>query len=217
MKIIRVNLLQDYSDAIREAVKILKEGGTVVYPTDTVYGIGCNATDYKAVEMVYRIKDRPLEKPLSVIARNMAWVKELAVVPTKLESLLEKLWPGAITAILPKKSVIPNIVTADKPNVGLRIPDYELTEKLMAKFGYPLISTSANMSEMGDDNANSPAHIIETFKPRMWQPDLMLDAGELPISPPSTIIDFSSVKPKILRVGPVKPKQLEVILGIKFQ
>ncbi|MEK7583431.1 MAG: L-threonylcarbamoyladenylate synthase [Patescibacteria group bacterium] len=222
MKIIKVNLLQDFSDAIREAVAVLKSGGTVVYPTDTVYGIGCNATDYKAVETIYRIKDRSLEKPLSVIARNMAWVKELAAVPTKLEPLLEKLWPGAITIILPKKSIIPNIVTSDKPNVGLRIPDYELTEKLMAKFGYPLISTSANMSsssaEASDDKeAGNSRWVIETFKPRMWQPDLMLDAGELPPSAPSTIIDFSSVKPRILRIGPVKPKQLETILGIKFQ
>ena len=69
---------------------------------------------------------------------------------------------------------------------------------------------------MGDDQANSAIHVIETFKPRMWQPDLMLDAGELPLSPPSTIIDFSSLKPKLLRVGAVKPRQLEVILGLKF-
>src|SRR3989344_4753699 len=164
MKVLKINLPQDFSDAIREAVKVLNEGGTVVYPTDTVYGIGCNATDYKAVETIYRIKDRPLEKPLSVIARNMAWIKELAVVPTKLEELLEKLWPGAITVILPKKSIIPNIVTADKPNVGLRIPDYELTEKLMAKFGYPLISTSANMPEAGDEGANRAWHVIENLK-----------------------------------------------------
>src|SRR3990167_4168452 len=110
MRIIKVNLLQDYTDAIREAVKVLKEGGTVVYPTDTIYGIGCNATDFKAVETIYRIKDRPESKPLSVIARNMAWIRELAFVPPKLEAILETLWPGAITIILPKKPIIPSIV-----------------------------------------------------------------------------------------------------------
>ena len=186
-----------------------------MYPTDTIYGIGCNATDFKAVETVYRIKERPLDKTLSVIARNIEWVKELAIVPTKMEEILRQLWPGAITVILPKQSVIPGIVTAGFPNVGLRIPDYEFTDKLLGKFGYPIVSTSANMAGAGDDETTNSAAIIETFKPRMWQPDLMLDAGNLPPSSPSTIIDFSSVKPKILRVGPVKPKQLEIILGLK--
>lgn len=224
MKLIKVNLLADpdapvgagYREAIREAVRVLKAGGTVVYPTDTVYGIGCNATDYKAVETVYRIKDRRRTKPLSVIARSLAWVRELAVVPPKLEPTLKKLWPGAITVILPKKNVIPGIVTADTPQVGIRIPDYELCDKLLGKFGYPLISTSANISEEGDEGACRSADILATFKPRLWQPDLVLDVGELPLSPPSTIIDFSSVKPRVIRVGPVKPEQLEVILGMKF-
>ena len=216
MKIIKVNLLQDYSEAIREAVVVLKAGGTIVYPTDTIYGIGCNACDFKAVETVYRIKERSLTKPLSVIARNVAWIKELALVPTKLEPILEQLWPGAITVILAKKSVIPSIVTAGHPNVGLRIPDYEMTEKLLAKFGYPLISTSANIADEGDQDANDPEKIIATFKDRMWQPDLMLNAGILAPSLPSTIIDFSGVAPKVLRIGPIKPRQLETVMGIKF-
>lgn len=213
MKIISVNLLSDYSDALREAVKVLREGGTVVYPTDTIYGIGCNATDYKAVEMIYRIKDRPENKPLSVIARNMAWIKELALVPTKLESVLEKLWPGAITVILPKKPVIPSVVTAGGDTVGLRIPAYELTDKLMAKFGYPLISTSANMAGNDIDAWNSGA-VIEDFKPRMWQPDLMLNVGNLPQSQASTVVDFSTLTPKIVRRGAVTPQQLEELLKI---
>ncbi len=215
MKILKVNLLTDYSEALKEAVAVLKNGGTIVYPTDTIYGIGCNATDFKAVETIYRIKDRPVTKPLSVIARDMAWVKELAFVPPKLEPILEKLWPGAITVILPKKPVIPSVVSAGGDTVGIRIPDYELIDKLLAKFGYPLISTSANMAGMGDDEAWSAGRIIENFKPRMWQPDLMLNVGDLPKSPASTIIDFSTVKPKIIRIGAVKPRQLEQILKIE--
>src|SRR3989344_7294994 len=215
MKIVKINLLGDYSEALKEAVRVLREGGTVVYPTDTIYGIGCNATDFKAVETIYRIKDRPESKPLSVIARNMAWIRELAFVPPKLEPILEQLWPGAITIILPKKPIIPSIVTAGGDTVGLRIPDYELTDKLMAKFGYPIISTSANMAGMGDEQAGNIAHVIENFKPRMWQPDLVLDAGNLPLSSASTIIDFSTVKPKIIRIGAVKPRQLETILKLE--
>ena len=121
------------------------------------------------------------------------------------------------TVILPKKPVIPTIVTAGADTVGLRIPDYELCDKLLAKFGYPIISTSANMAGMGDDDAWNIAKVIENFKPRMWQPDLVLDVGNLEISAPSTVIDFSTLQPKILRMGPVKPRQLEIILNLKLK
>ena len=210
MRVIKVNLLGDYSKVLDSALEILRKGGVVVYPTDTVYGIGCNALDWKAVETVYRIKERAMNKPLSVIARDLKWVKELALVPTKLEPALEKLWPGALTVILPKKPIIPPIVTANLPNVGIRIPDYELTDKLLSKFGYPLISSSANLAGEGDE-AYDINIVLSQFKDRMWQPDLVLDAGKLPPSASSTIIDFSSIKPKIIRIGAVNPKQLSWI------
>ena len=117
MRVIKVNLLGDYSKVLDSALEILRKGGVVVYPTDTVYGIGCNALDWKAVETVYRIKERAMNKPLSVIARDLKWVKELALVPTKLEPALEKLWPGALTVILPKKPIIPPIATANFPHL----------------------------------------------------------------------------------------------------
>lgn len=211
MRVIKVNLLGDYTEALKKAVIVLRKGGTVVYPTDTVYGIGCNALDWKAVETVYRIKERALDKPMLVIARDLDWIKELALVPIKLEPILEKLWPGAITVILPKKPIIPPIVTAHSPNVGIRIPNYELTDKLMLKFGYPLISTSANLAGEGDE-AYDIGKVLAQFKDKMWQPDLVLDAGKLLPSSSSTIIDFSSVKPKIVRLGAVNPKQLGIVI-----
>src|SRR3989338_11699770 len=173
MRVIKVNLLGDYSKVLDSALEILRKGGVVVYPTDTVYGIGCNALDWKAVETIYRIKERAINKPLSVIARNVEWVKELALVPTKLEPVLAKLWPGAVTLILPKKNIIPSIVTANLPNVGMRIPNYELTDKLMSKFGYPIISTSANLAGEGDEAYDSGI-VSAQFKDRIWQPDLFL-------------------------------------------
>ena len=216
MRIVKITQLTDYEAAVKEAIEVLKKGGSIVYPTDTVYGLGCNACDYKAVEQIYRMKDRDLGKPMSVIARNIAWVKEIALVPTKLEPILEKLWPGAVTVILPRKPVIPSIVAGGGDTIGIRIPDSPVTDRLMAKFGYPLISTSANMAGDEADSCNS-AGIIETFKPRIWQPDLMVDAGNLLPSPPSTVIDFTNLKPKVLRIGPLKPQQLEEVLGIKLQ
>lgn len=137
----------------------------------------------------------------------MKWVKELASVPHKLENVLEKTWPGSTAVILPKKKIIPPIITASENTVAIRLSDYILVDKLLGKFGYPLTATSANMT----DDINK---IIESFRQNIWKPDLILDAGVLPPSPPATILDFSNIKPKILRIGPSKPEQLMKLLRL---
>lgn len=212
MRILSVDLNKDYNGAVLEAVAVLRNGGVVVYPTDTVYGLGANACDHNAAEQIFKIKNRPLEKPLPVIARNIDWVREIAFVPPKLEKLLFELWPGAVTAVLPRKNVIPPIVTAGLPNVGVRIADYFLTDKLLGKFGYPLTATSANLS--GEATSGDIDMIIEMFKDKVWKPDLILNAGVLPESKPSTVIDFSTIKPKILRTGALKTENLMKLLDI---
>lgn len=214
MKVISVNLKGDLAEALLAALDILKKGGAVVYPTDTIYGLGANACDYKAVEQVFKIKNRPFSKPLPIIARNLNWVRELAYLPPKLEKLLAEIWPGSITAILTRKDVVPPIVTAGSSKVGVRIPDFEFTEKLLAKFGYPLTATSANLS--GEEGTGNIAAVINSFKDQLWQPDLIVDAGHLPKSLPSTILDLSAIKPKILRVGPTKPDFLMKLLGATY-
>lgn len=212
MKVISVDLKKDLTEAILTAVEILKRGGTIVYPTDTIYGLGTNACDSKAVEQIFKIKNRLLTKPLPIIAKNLAWVRELAFVPLQWERVLSQIWPGAVTVILPKRYSVPSIVTANNPTVGIRIPDFTFTEKLLGKFGYPLTATSANLSgEEGSGNINK---IISVFKNQIWKPDLVIDAGVLPRSLPSTILDLSTIKPKFLRVGPTKPIELMKILGI---
>jgi len=213
MKVIKINLNQDFSAEILEAVNVLQKGGSIIFPTDTVYGIGANACDWNAVEQLFKIKKRPITKPIAILARNLNWVKELAFVPAKLEKVLENIWPGATTIILPRKKIIPAVVTAKRPNVGIRIPDYVLTDKLLGKFGYPIAATSANIS--GEEGASLDIdRIIESFKDEIWKPDLVLDAGILPRSESSTILDLSKIKPKILRVGPTNPERLMELLGI---
>jgi L-threonylcarbamoyladenylate synthase len=215
VKIIPVNLKGDLSDVISEAVTVLKRGGVIVYPTDTVYGLGANACDWYAVEQVFKIKKRPFSKPLPIIARSIKWVVELAFVPPKLEKILSEIWPGPTTIILPKKEVIPSIVTAKRKGVGIRIPDYILTDKLLGRFGYPLTATSANIS--GEEATGDIKKIIEMFYKEIWKPDLILDAGVLPPCEPSTVLDLTTIKPKIVRVGPTKPERLWEILNIKNQ
>ncbi len=212
MKIISIDLNKDYTDALVEAVKVLQRGGVVVYPTDAGYAIGANACDYHAVEQIFKIKNRPLSKPLPILARNIKWAKELVVIPPKLEGVLSKIWPGTTTVILPRKRIIPSIVTAGGSAVGIRISDYILIDKLLGRFGYPLTATSAKIS--GDQDARDIDKIVKSFKENIWKPDLILDAGVLPESVPSTVLDFSTIKPKILKVGPSKPEQLMKLLQI---
>ncbi len=212
MKIISLDLNKDYTPVLLEALHVLKHGGSIVYPTDTVYGLGANACEYSSVDLIFRIKKRPMTKPLPIIAKNMKWVRELAFVPPKLEKKLETIWPGATTIVLPKKKILPAILTSDGPNVGIRIPDFAFTDKLLGKFGYPLTSTMANL--LGEDAAGDINSIIESFRGQIWKPDLILDAGKLPQSKPSTLLDLSKIRPKILRVGPSKPEQIMKILDI---
>ena len=212
MRIIPVNINGDFSEALYEALAVLKKGGVVIFPTDTVYGIGANACDWYAVEQIFKIKKRPLTKPISVLARNINWVKEIAFVLPKLEKILEEIWPGATTVILPKKKIISAIVTAKKKNVSIRIPDHVLTDKLLGKFGYPIAATSANIS--GEGTPAGVGEIIAAFRGEVWRPDLILDAGVLPPSEPSTVLDLTTIRPRITRVGPTNPEQLMKLLGI---
>lgn len=234
MRIIQVDLNKDYSDVIREAVHVLSYGGTIIYPTDTLYGLGANALNDIAIRKVFRIKDRSFSKPLPMIVRDYSWVKELAEIKPKNEDILRKVWSfregsdgrgptkrdtqkigisvGKVTVILPKKDIVPDALTAEFNSVGIRIPDYVFIDKLLAKFGYPLTSTSANIS--GQVPTNDINKIIEIFSKSTMKPDLIIDAGILPKSEPSMIIDLTGNKPKILRISPTKPEKLLELLEL---
>ena len=213
MKIIQIDLNKDYSEALKEAASVLEAGGVIICPTDTIYGIGCNALDEKAVKKIFEIKNRPWAKPLPVVVRDTRWVKELAFVDKKHEATFEKIWPGRVTAILNKKEIIPDIVTSNQKTVGIRIPNHPLIDQLLKLFGYPMALTSANVS--GEEPTQDINEIIEIFSQRLSrQPDLILDVGILPKSEPSAILDLTGEKPKISRIGPSKPDELLKILNI---
>jgi len=213
MKVLRIDLHKDYSDAVKEAVSVLESGGVVIYPTDTLYGIGGNALDENIVRRVFEIKERPLTKPLPMIARNMNWVKELVYVNRRQEAILEKVWPGRVTAVLSKREMVPDLLTAGHKTVGVRVPDHQFLDEILKRFGYPLISTAANVS--GDEPTSDINEIIDIFSQRLLkQPDLVLDVGILSKSDPSAVIDLTGSKPKILRIGPSKPEEFLKLLKI---
>lgn len=210
MKIFGLN--NNIDQAVKESISVLNRGGSVVYPTETLYGLGANALDVKAVKKIFQIKKRPKTKPLPILVKNLRWVQELAFVDNKAKKILKALWPGPITVVLPKKDIVPFILTANSPKVAVRISSHYFVNELLDSFGYPLIATSANIS--GQEPSNRIENIIKTFKNSEPKPDLIVNAGDLAESDSSTILDLTQNNPKILRVGPTRPEVLKSLLEI---
>jgi len=210
MEIIRFNLsgkLDDLDNKIIQiAIGVIQRGGSIVYPTDTVYGLGVNALQVYSVERLFKIKKRPKTKPVPVMVRDIEMTKKLAFIDRKTEKILKAVWPGPVTIVLNKRQIVPDILTAGRRTVGLRIPDCPFTQVLMENLEEPITVTSANFS--GQQPLTSSAEVIKTFEKAYPRPDLIIDAGDLSENSPSTVLDLTSPQPKILRVGPVNKKQL---------
>ena len=213
MEIIKINLSTDWNNPkiIHKAITVIQRNGSIVYPTDTVYGLGVNALRAHCLERLFKIKKRPETKPVPVMIGDIAMAKKLAFVDRKTEKVLEAVWPGPVTVVLKKREIVPDILTAGKMTIGLRIPDCRLIQILLANLEEPITATSANFS--GSPPLISVAEIIEIFAKAYPRPDLILDAGDLPNSPPSTVLDLTGSQPKILRVGPTSKKDLLKFLG----
>jgi len=188
-------------DVVEKAVEFLERGQVIVCPTDTVYGLLADATNDKAVEKVFEIKRRDKKKAIPIFVKDMKMAKKLALVNKDLEEFLEEIWPGKITVALKRKErcSLPKTLFGRKEIIGLRIPDYKLVAQILKKINRPLTSTSANIS--GRASSTKIREILEQFEEQEVKPDLILDAGNLPKSFPSTVVDFSEKKPKILRKG----------------
>ena len=208
MKIIKYNLLKDWDnpEIIQRAVSVIKRGGSLVYPTDTVYGLGVNALRLDSVEWLFKIKKRPESKPVPIMVSCIEMAKQLAFIDRRIEKALEVIWPGPTTIILEKKHIVPEILTANKRTIGLRIPDCQFTQALMKNLEGPITVTSANFS--GQSSLTSAREVIKVFERAYPRPDLILDVGDLPKSQPSTILDLTGSQPKVLRVGPVSKREL---------
>lgn len=215
MKILKINPenLRESRQAIEEAVSVIKRGGVIVFPTDTVYGLGADATSESAVRKVFKIKQRPEDKPVPLLISDLEMAKKLSYFDKRVEKVLLSVWPGPITVLLQAKGgVLPQLVTAGRQTIGLRIPDYKIAHFLTAKCGAPLVATSANIS--GKPSSNKISGVIAQFEKASHKPDLILDAGDLKFVEPSTVLDFSKGKPIITRVGLVNKKKLFDIIGV---
>lgn len=176
MEIIKPNL--------KKAIKAIKEGKVLVCPTDTVYGLICDFSNKKAVERLYKIKKRPKWKLLPIFVKDIKMAKKFSDIDFRQEKFLKTVWPGKVTAVFHHK----------KP--GIRIPNYKFVFNLVKHIG-PLAETSANIS--GKPASTKIKDVLRQFEGKRYQPDLVIDAGNLPKAKPSKVIDLTVWPPKILR------------------
>lgn len=181
--------IQILMSELQKAVRILKQGGVIAYPTDTVYGIGCNVFNERAVRRVFEIKKRDPRKPLSVAVSDFLMLKEVVEVSEDNRKICEQLLPGPFTVLLPKIKRVPEIVSAGRQLLGVRIPDHKIAIEIIKRAGFPIITTSANLS-------GEPPPV------RAQDINLAVDyivKGECYYKKPSTVIDL--VRKKIIRPG----------------
>ena len=192
-----------------EIGRLLKDGNLIIYPTDTVYGVGGIIESDEAITKVYKAKERSFKSPLIVLVSDVSKIEEIAYIEEKnrekIEKLIKKFWPGGLTIILNKKENVPDIMVSGGKTVGVRMPDPAL--KIIEAAGGLLPTTSANIS--GEATPKSYEELSEAFKERV---EILVDGGKCPIGNASTIIDMSD-KPKILRTGAISIEEIEKIIG----
>ena len=189
---------------IDRAIKILKDGGIVAFPTDTVYGLGGNVFSIEAAERIYRVKQRPRHIPLPVLLADSTQLADIvAAVPETARYLMRHFWPGGLTLVLPKKDTLPDIITAGSNKVAVRIPDHVVPLALIRGLGAPIIGTSANISDKP-----SPVTAEEVDQQIGSQIDLIIDMGRCPGGLESTVVDVTGEIPVILRRGVISEEKI---------
>lgn len=206
MKLIKINPERPEKEKIELAINILKEGGTVVYPTDTIYGLGVNIYDEKAIQTVFILKKRLFNKPLSVCVSKISDINKIAYLNDFQEEIIRKILPGPFTVILKRREMLSPLLTAGEDKIGIRIPDNNVCTELTRFF--PITTTSANLS-----GGESPKSVNEVIKQLGDSVNLILDAGISENEFHSTVIDLTVDPPQILREGDrAAVSRLEVLI-----
>lgn len=198
-------------EGISEAAEILKGGGLVAFPTETVYGLGGNGLDKEAAKKIYAAKGRPSDNPLILHVSSIEEVYPLVkALPEKAKKLMEAFWPGPLTLVLPKSDLVPKESTGGLETVALRSPENALTLELIRACGFPIAGPSANLS--GRPSPTEASHVFEDLGGRI---EGILEDGAVGIGVESTIVDLSEDCPTLLRPGAITPEDLEELLGEK--
>jgi L-threonylcarbamoyladenylate synthase len=208
-RVFKVDPVRPDVDVIRYAASVIREGGLVAFPTETVYGLGANAFDARAVERIYVVKGRPPDNPIIV---HICDVRQLELVASRVPEdayrLVERLWPGPLTLLLPKGPRIPYVVTAGLETVAVRMPAHPVALELIREAGVPIAAPSANLS--GKPSPTRGEHVVEDLYSKV---EVIIDAGETLYGVESTIINLLSDPPMLLRPGAYPVEEIERILG----
>jgi L-threonylcarbamoyladenylate synthase len=198
-------LLSSLQKQIEQGISILKEGGIVAFPTDTVYGLGATLSLPQAVARVYEVKGRPSNMPLPLLLADKSQIEEVAEpVPPIARLLAEKFLPGGLTMVLFKSKSVPDTVTGGGKTVAIRIPAHPVPLALARGVGMPIIGTSANLS--GQPSALTAEEVYTQLDGRV---DLIIDGGRCPGGRESTIVDLTGKTPLVLREGAISPEELK--------
>ena len=191
-----------------KAAAMLRKGGLVAVPTETLYGLAANAEDGVAVQMIYNVKKRDYDKPVSVLVTGMEMVERYCVnIPPAAYRLAEKYWPGPLTMILEDAGAVPAMVTADTGTLGVRCPDHPLTLAIIRAAGVPLAAPSANPA--GQAPATTAQQVLDYFDREI---EGVMDGGPCAVGVPSTVVDLTGEEPEILREGGIPAGELLAFL-----
>lgn len=197
------------SDVPRRAIETLTQGGVVVYPTDTVYGVGCRIDDDAAVRRLFVLKGRPHTEALPVLLADVAQLDQYARdVPPAARRLVSRFWPGALTVVVRRSERVPSLVAGGGPTVALRIPNHPVPRALVRAVGVPIVGTSANTHGMP-----SPVTAQLAVYDLGDRVDLVLDGGRVPGGRESTVVDVTSQSPRVVRQGAIPAKEIESLFG----
>lgn len=197
-----MNVLKATKSNIKKAAQIVRIGGLAVYPTETVYGLGCNPLNVKAVKRLLEIKGER-NKPLPILVSSIGDADKIALISKNGRRLASKFWPGPLTMVFPKKSALPNIITFGLDSVGIRVPNNDVALDLIRLSGGLLVGSSANRS-----GEAPPQAVQELSKVLKELVDVVLDGGVAAQGVPSTVADLTHEKLRILREGPVSLEEI---------
>jgi L-threonylcarbamoyladenylate synthase len=208
MKLFRVDPERPEKEAIAVAAETIRAGGLVAFPTETVYGLGCNALDPVAIQRIFAAKGRPSHNPLIVHCADVAGARELASIwSDEAELLASTFWPGPLTLVVPKRTQVPDSVTAGLATVGLRVPNHPVALALLREASVPIAAPSANPS-----TELSPTRAEHVLKGLTGKVDIVLDAGPTTVGIESTVLLVSEDSPVLLRRGSIGAEELATVL-----
>jgi L-threonylcarbamoyladenylate synthase len=194
---------------VERAARLLVGGGLVAFATETVYGLGANALDTRAVARIFEVKGRPRFDPLIVHVADPKCLERLVTaIPDLARALIERFWPGPLTLVLPKAAIVPDLVTAGLPSVAVRMPAHPLALKLLERADTPIAAPSANL--FGQVSPTTSQHVADQLGSQI---DYILDGGPCSVGLESTVLNLSGAVPTLLRPGGVSREQIEEVVG----